>query len=68
MNVSAVQKPSASALRVEAIASSREASQPSSAAEDRETVRRRYSERVDLPGIDPTRFGDWEYAGRCTDF
>ena len=20
------------------------------------------------PGLDPTRFGDWEYNGRCTDF
>ena len=20
------------------------------------------------PGLDPTRYGDWEYAGRCTDF
>lgn len=20
------------------------------------------------PGVDPTRFGDWEYNGRCTDF
>ena len=19
-------------------------------------------------GVDPTRFGDWEYNGRCTDF
>ena len=34
----------------------------------REAMRRRYSERLDLPGVSPTRFGDWEYAGRCTDF
>ena len=34
----------------------------------RELIRRRYSERRDLPGTDPTRFGDWEYGGRCTDF
>ena len=20
------------------------------------------------PGLDPTRYGDWEYAGRCIDF
>ena len=34
----------------------------------REQIRRAYSERQDLPGIDPTRYGDWEYNGRCTDF
>ena len=34
----------------------------------RELLRRLYSERLDLPGFDPTRFGDWEYGGRCTDF
>ena len=30
--------------------------------------RRVYNEFVGQRGIDATRYGDWEYAGRCTDF
>lgn len=27
-----------------------------------------YAEFNDGQGIDATRYGDWEYTGRCTDF
>ena len=27
-----------------------------------------YSHQPRVPGVSPTRFGDWEYNGRCTDF
>jgi hypothetical protein len=27
-----------------------------------------YRHHAAEPGLDPTRFGDWEYNGRCTDF
>ena len=30
--------------------------------------RRVYNEFVGQRGLDATRYGDWEYAGRCTDF
>lgn len=30
--------------------------------------RRVYNEFVGKRGVDATRYGDWEYAGRCTDF
>ncbi len=32
------------------------------------TVRCAYAEFNDKGGIDATRYGDWEYTGRCTDF
>ena len=31
-------------------------------------VRYAYAEFNDKDGIDATRYGDWEYTGRCTDF
>jgi hypothetical protein len=31
-------------------------------------VRYAYTEFNDQDGIDATRYGDWEYTGRCTDF
>ncbi len=31
-------------------------------------IRRGYRQGPEDDGIDPTRFGDWEYGGRCTDF
>ena len=31
-------------------------------------LRRCYAEHAPSGGVDPTRFGDWEYGGRCTDF
>ncbi len=31
-------------------------------------IRRGYRQGPEDEGIDPTRFGDWEYGGRCTDF
>jgi hypothetical protein len=35
----------------------------------RERLRRLYTDGPPMPGsVSPTRFGDWEYAGRCTDF
>lgn len=39
----------------------------------REKVRLRYvtsggAQRLLAAAVDPTRFGDWEYCGRCTDF
>ena len=27
-----------------------------------------YRHHPGASGVDPTRFGDWEYNGRCTDF
>ena len=27
-----------------------------------------YRHHPGRPGVEPTRFGDWEYNGRCTDF
>ena len=27
-----------------------------------------YQHHPKQPGVEPTRFGDWEYNGRCTDF
>ena len=30
--------------------------------------RLRYTEFRDRAGVEATRYGDWEYAGRCTDF
>ena len=27
-----------------------------------------YRHHPGATGVDPTRFGDWEYNGRCTDF
>ena len=27
-----------------------------------------YNEFVGKRGVEATRYGDWEYAGRCTDF
>ncbi len=31
-------------------------------------LRKAYRHQPDRPGLEPTRFGDWEYNGRCTDF
>lgn len=31
-------------------------------------VRRVYNEFSGKCGVEATRYGDWEYAGRCTDF
>ena len=31
-------------------------------------IRRGYRQGPEDEGVDPTRFGDWEYGGRCTDF
>ena len=31
-------------------------------------IRRGYRKGAEDEGVDPTRFGDWEYGGRCTDF
>ena len=31
-------------------------------------ARHEYDEFAGQGGIDATRFGDWEYSGRCTDF
>ena len=31
-------------------------------------TRRVYEEFAGRGGIDATRYGDWEYSGRCTDF
>ena len=30
--------------------------------------REAYTHHPQQPGVDPTRYGDWEYNGRCTDF
>ena len=30
--------------------------------------RKAYCHHPGRPGVEPTRFGDWEYNGRCTDF
>ena len=30
--------------------------------------REAYCHHPGRPGVEPTRFGDWEYNGRCTDF
>jgi hypothetical protein len=30
--------------------------------------RQAYSEFAGHRGLDATRYGDWEYSGRCTDF
>ncbi len=32
------------------------------------SARHVYSEFVGHRGFDATRYGDWEYSGRCTDF
>ena len=32
------------------------------------SARWEYDEVGDNGGIDATRYGDWEYGGRCTDF
>jgi len=32
------------------------------------SARWRYDEVGKTGGIDATRYGDWEYSGRCTDF
>lgn len=32
------------------------------------SARWQYDEVGDTGGIDSTRYGDWEYNGRCTDF
>lgn len=32
------------------------------------SARKAYSEFRDTAGVDATRYGDWEYSGRCTDF
>lgn len=32
------------------------------------SARWHYDEVGDSAGIDSTRYGDWEYGGRCTDF
>ena len=37
---------------------------PSGAYQRREA----YRHHPGQPGVEPTRFGDWEYNGRCTDF
>ena len=31
-------------------------------------LRKAYRHQPNRPGLEPTRFGDWEYNGRCTDF
>ncbi len=32
------------------------------------SARHRYDEFESQSGVDATRYGDWEYSGRCTDF
>ena len=44
-----------------------EALAPMTQVSSRAQARRLYSDGPG-PGLDPTRYGDWEYAGRCTDF
>ncbi len=44
-----------------------EALAPTAQVSGRAKARRLYSDGPG-PGLDPTRYGDWEYAGRCTDF
>lgn len=34
----------------------------------RRPARHAYSEFAGRGGLDATRYGDWEYSGRCTDF
>ena len=49
----------------------RQAAAPAPASRGREGAGRSavvYQHAGDPPGLDPTRYGDWEYHGRCTDF
>ena len=32
------------------------------------SARKAYNEFRGTTGLDATRYGDWEYSGRCTDF